>query len=129
MPDVLGSDFANASLARRRGDQGVVGARADQAALPEFAEQREVVGSGQGDDRREPAYQVAEQRRRSGGGRSLTARHGDVCFHERVCCEHPSPTEAEIREGLSGNLCRCTGYQNIVKAVQQAAGAGRMGSG
>jgi carbon-monoxide dehydrogenase small subunit len=32
------------------------------------------------------------------------------------------PTEAEIREGLSGNLCRCTGYQNIVKAVQQAAG-------
>jgi carbon-monoxide dehydrogenase small subunit len=31
------------------------------------------------------------------------------------------PTEAEIREGLSGNLCRCTGYQNIVKAVQQAA--------
>jgi aerobic carbon-monoxide dehydrogenase small subunit len=34
----------------------------------------------------------------------------------------PSPSEADIREGLSGNLCRCTGYQNIVKAVQQAAG-------
>jgi carbon-monoxide dehydrogenase small subunit len=33
----------------------------------------------------------------------------------------PNPTEAHIREGLSGNLCRCTGYQNIVKAVQQAA--------
>jgi carbon-monoxide dehydrogenase small subunit len=33
----------------------------------------------------------------------------------------PNPSEAEIREGLSGNLCRCTGYQNIVKAVQQAA--------
>jgi len=33
----------------------------------------------------------------------------------------PNPTEADIREGLSGNLCRCTGYQNIVKAVQQAA--------
>ena len=33
-----------------------------------------------------------------------------------------SPSEADIREGLSGNLCRCTGYQNIVKAVQQAAG-------
>ncbi len=32
-----------------------------------------------------------------------------------------NPSEAEIREGLSGNLCRCTGYQNIVKAVQQAA--------
>jgi carbon-monoxide dehydrogenase small subunit len=36
---------------------------------------------------------------------------------------NPDPTEAEIREGLSGNLCRCTGYNNIVKAVQQAAGA------
>jgi carbon-monoxide dehydrogenase small subunit len=33
-----------------------------------------------------------------------------------------NPTEADIREGLSGNLCRCTGYNNIVKAVQQAAG-------
>ena len=35
----------------------------------------------------------------------------------------PAPDEAAIREALSGNLCRCTGYQNIVKAVQQAAGA------
>jgi aerobic carbon-monoxide dehydrogenase small subunit len=34
-----------------------------------------------------------------------------------------NPSEAEIREGLAGNLCRCTGYQNIVKAVQQAAQA------
>ena len=33
----------------------------------------------------------------------------------------PNPTEAEIRRGISGNLCRCTGYQNIVKAVQYAA--------
>ena len=33
----------------------------------------------------------------------------------------PNPSEADIREGLSGNLCRCTGYNNIVKAVQQAA--------
>jgi carbon-monoxide dehydrogenase small subunit len=34
---------------------------------------------------------------------------------------NPNPTEAEIREGLKGNICRCTGYQNIVKAVQYAA--------
>jgi carbon-monoxide dehydrogenase small subunit len=34
-----------------------------------------------------------------------------------------TPSEADIREGLAGNLCRCTGYQNIVKAVQQAADA------
>ena len=35
--------------------------------------------------------------------------------------EHPSPSEAEIREALSGNLCRCTGYQHIVDAVLLAA--------
>ena len=35
--------------------------------------------------------------------------------------DNPNPTDTEIREGLSGNLCRCTGYQGIIKAVQQAA--------
>jgi carbon-monoxide dehydrogenase small subunit len=35
--------------------------------------------------------------------------------------ENPNPTEAEIREGLEGNLCRCTGYHNIVKSVAYAA--------
>ncbi len=38
--------------------------------------------------------------------------------------ENPDPSEAEIREGLEGNLCRCTGYHNIVQAVQAAARAG-----
>ncbi len=36
--------------------------------------------------------------------------------------ENPNPTEAEVRTGLEGNLCRCTGYHNIVKAVLAAAG-------
>jgi carbon-monoxide dehydrogenase small subunit len=36
--------------------------------------------------------------------------------------QNADPSEAEIREGISGNLCRCTGYVNIVKAIQQAAG-------
>ncbi len=35
--------------------------------------------------------------------------------------DNPDPTEDEVREGIEGNLCRCTGYQNIVKAVQSAA--------
>jgi carbon-monoxide dehydrogenase small subunit len=38
--------------------------------------------------------------------------------------DHPDPTDVEIREALSGNLCRCTGYQGIVKAVRQAAAVG-----
>ncbi|WP_454859248.1 (2Fe-2S)-binding protein [Promicromonospora soli] len=40
-----------------------------------------------------------------------------------LLAENPHPTEAQIREGLEGNLCRCTGYQNIVRAVQYAADA------
>jgi aerobic carbon-monoxide dehydrogenase small subunit len=39
----------------------------------------------------------------------------------RLLIDNPNPTEAEIRSGISGNLCRCTGYQNIVKAIQYAA--------
>lgn len=45
--------------------------------------------------------------------------------------EHPDPTLEEIRDGLSGNLCRCTGYQGIIAAVHRAAAtmAGRVGEG
>jgi aerobic carbon-monoxide dehydrogenase small subunit len=39
--------------------------------------------------------------------------------------ENPNPTEQEIRLGISGNLCRCTGYQNIVKSIEEAAKAMR----
>ncbi len=39
----------------------------------------------------------------------------------RLLRETPDPSEAEIRHGISGNLCRCTGYQNIVKAIRAAA--------
>ena len=38
-----------------------------------------------------------------------------------LLAQNPDPTEDEIREGIAGNLCRCTGYVNIVKAIQQAA--------
>ncbi|HTS88175.1 MAG TPA: (2Fe-2S)-binding protein [Gemmatimonadales bacterium] len=40
---------------------------------------------------------------------------------------HPDPTEAEIRDAIEGNLCRCTGYQNIVAAIQAAAATMRAG--
>jgi len=39
----------------------------------------------------------------------------------RLLQDNPTPTEEEIRFGMAGNLCRCTGYQNIIKAVQYAA--------
>ena len=39
--------------------------------------------------------------------------------------DHPDPTDEEVRDGLSGNLCRCTGYQGIIAAVRLAAAAGQ----
>lgn len=48
---------------------------------------------------------------------------GIVMTIEAFLQDNADPTEAEIREALSGNLCRCTGYQNIVAAVRKAAAA------
>jgi carbon-monoxide dehydrogenase small subunit len=42
-----------------------------------------------------------------------------------LLARNPDPSEAEVREALAGNLCRCTGYHNIVKAVLDAAGASK----
>jgi carbon-monoxide dehydrogenase small subunit len=46
---------------------------------------------------------------------------GMIMRAHRLLQENPNPTEAEIRFGIAGNLCRCTGYQNIVKAIQYAS--------
>ena len=46
---------------------------------------------------------------------------GMIVRAQRLLKENPRPTEEEIRMGISGNLCRCTGYQNIVRAIQYAA--------
>jgi len=46
---------------------------------------------------------------------------GIVMTFEAFLKQNPAPSEEAVREALSGNLCRCTGYQNIVKAIQKAA--------
>ena len=46
---------------------------------------------------------------------------GMMMSAQALLARNPNPTEEEIRWGISGNLCRCTGYQNIVKAIQYAA--------
>ena len=46
---------------------------------------------------------------------------GMITRAHRLLIENPNPTEAEIRMGIAGNLCRCTGYLNIVKSIQYAA--------
>ena len=46
---------------------------------------------------------------------------GMIMRAQRLLQENPNPSEEEIRMGISGNICRCTGYQNIVKAIRYAA--------
>jgi aerobic carbon-monoxide dehydrogenase small subunit len=53
---------------------------------------------------------------------------GMIMASYQLLQRHPNPTEEQIRHGLEGNLCRCTGYQHIVKAVQYAAKKG-LGAG
>jgi carbon-monoxide dehydrogenase small subunit len=48
---------------------------------------------------------------------------GMIMASKQILDRNPNPTEEEIRHGIEGNICRCTGYQNIVKAVQAAAKA------
>jgi len=48
---------------------------------------------------------------------------GMIMASKQILDRNPNPTEAEIRHGLEGNLCRCTGYQHIVNAVKAAAAA------
>lgn len=50
---------------------------------------------------------------------------GMVLASECILKKHPEPTESEIRDGISGNLCRCTGYNAIVEAIQIAAKEGK----
>ena len=60
------------------------------------------------------------------GCNAASARPGIVVTMEAWLDRHPDPTEAEIRDALSGNLCRCTGYHNIVAAVMKAAARRRV---
>jgi carbon-monoxide dehydrogenase small subunit len=52
---------------------------------------------------------------------------GMIMATKQLLADHPNPTDPEIRHGLEGNLCRCTGYQHIVNAVKTAA-AGKAGA-
>jgi carbon-monoxide dehydrogenase small subunit len=49
---------------------------------------------------------------------------GMIIASKQILDRNPDPTEEEIRQGLEGNICRCTGYQHIVNAVKAAAKAG-----
>ena len=56
-----------------------------------------------------------------GGAQCGICTPGMILATQQLLARHPSPTPLQIREGLAGNLCRCTGYMRIFEAVQQAA--------
>jgi len=57
-----------------------------------------------------------------GGAQCGICTPGMILATHHLLTQHPNPTDAEIHEGLSGNLCRCTGYMRIFESVKQAAG-------
>jgi carbon-monoxide dehydrogenase small subunit len=70
-----------------------------------------------------PLHPMQEAFRENHGLQCGFCTPGIVMTFEAYLRENPSPTEAEVRDVLSGNLCRCTGYQNIVSAILSAAAA------
>ncbi len=58
-----------------------------------------------------------------GGAQCGICTPGMILATHHLLTQHPNPTDAEIHEGLAGNLCRCTGYMRIFESVKQAAAA------
>lgn len=76
--------------------------------------------------RETPKFQVIEKAfDQAGAIQCGFCTPGMIMAAQALLSENPDPSEAEIREGLSGNLCRCTGYNMIVDAVKQAAKEGK----
>jgi aerobic carbon-monoxide dehydrogenase small subunit len=69
----------------------------------------------------EALHPVQEAFARAGGLQCGFCTPGMVVAAASLLADTPDPTESEVREGLAGNLCRCTGYQSIVRAVLEAA--------
>ena len=65
---------------------------------------------------------------REGGAQCGYCTPGMLLAAKALLAEYPAPTEHQVREALSGNLCRCTGYAKIVEAVQDAAAVLRAGA-
>jgi carbon-monoxide dehydrogenase small subunit len=73
----------------------------------------------------EQLHPVQEAFRRNHGLQCGFCTPGMVMASVALLKDNPSPTEEDVRRGLEGNLCRCTGYHNIVSAVLDAAGTAR----
>lgn len=70
-----------------------------------------------------PLHPIQQCFLEAGGAQCGICTPGMILAAHHLLTRHPHPTQAQIEEGLSGNLCRCTGYTRIFHAVQQAASA------
>ena len=84
----------------------------------EGAQIKTIEGHGQG---RQAASRSRRASGRSTGCSAASARPGMIMSAAQLLERNPKPTEQQIRHQLEGNLCRCTGYHNIVKAIEWAA--------
>ncbi len=92
------------------------------AVQADGAEITTIEGLAQGDDG--AMHPMQEAFRENHGLQCGYCTPGMVMAAVSLLQENPDPSEREVREGLEGNLCRCTGYHNIVKSVLAAAGGG-----
>ncbi len=94
---------------------------ADITTIEGLADNAQAAGIATGDDNWHPMQEAFKQ---CHGLQCGYCTPGMVMAATSLLAENPNPDEAAVREGLEGNLCRCTGYHNIVKAVLSAAGSG-----
>jgi len=94
---------------------------AEVTTIEGLADQAQADGTATGDDNWHPMQEAFKQ---CHGLQCGYCTPGMVMAATSLLKENASPDECQVREGLEGNLCRCTGYHNIVKAVMSAAGTG-----
>ncbi|NNG18498.1 (2Fe-2S)-binding protein [Naumannella sp. ID2617S] len=102
----------------------VLAVQADGADVVTIEGLAHSAGAGAGDGSSPPLHPVQEAFRECHGLQCGFCTPGMIMQSVDLLNENPHPTEEEVRLGLEGNLCRCTGYHNIVRAVLHAAGEG-----
>jgi carbon-monoxide dehydrogenase small subunit len=117
---VIGCDTSNCGACTVHLDGRSVKSCNVLAVQAEGAEVTTIEGLAQGDQ----LHPVQEAFRECHGLQCGFCTPGMIMQSIDLLNENPNPTEDEVRHGLEGNLCRCTGYHNIVKSVLQAAGEG-----
>jgi aerobic carbon-monoxide dehydrogenase small subunit len=101
------------------------GALVNSCLVPVLQAQGSEVMTIEGLAQTDQLHPLQEAILKCGGAQCGICTPGIIMAACHLLSKNPQPTPVEIREGLSGNLCRCTGYAQIFESIQQAAGRGR----